>query len=87
MIFDKSKGNCVGVDIEVFFPPIGVGRGNEAANNEAKLYCQRCVIADPCLGHALNNYEKGVWGGTTDRERQLIRKDRARLRIIAMTEN
>ncbi|HYO84970.1 MAG TPA: WhiB family transcriptional regulator [Dermatophilaceae bacterium] len=44
-----------------------------AAQQEAKLICQRCPVVAECLADALDNRtEFGVWGGMTERERRAI---------------
>ena len=40
---------------------------------KAKRICQFCPVKEPCLEFALKHDEKGVWGGTSDRERNRIR--------------
>lgn len=62
-----------GVDRRIFFP----GQGEDA--RPAKAICARCPVAVECLTFALDNGERfGIWGGTSQRERRLIRRDRAR---------
>ena len=43
---------------------------------EAKAICDECPYKVRCLEYALKNYETGIWGGTTDRQRTTIRKSR-----------
>ena len=40
---------------------------------KAKNICVGCPVKEPCLEFALKHDEKGVWGGTSDRERNRIR--------------
>ena len=40
---------------------------------KAKRICMECPVKGPCLEFALKHSEHGVWGGTTDRERNRIR--------------
>ncbi len=48
-----------------------------AAQNRAKLVCQRCPVRTECLIDALDNQiEFGVWGGMTERERRALLKRR-----------
>lgn len=59
---------CNGVDPDLFFPEIG---GNATY---AQKICATCVARPACLQYAIDNGEKyGVWGGTTARERRLMR--------------
>lgn len=44
-----------------------------AAQQQAKVICQRCPVVAECLADALDNRtEFGVWGGMTERERRAI---------------
>jgi WhiB family redox-sensing transcriptional regulator len=82
---DKGEALCAEVDPELFFPqevevvqsktiPISVYKDLAAA----KEICKRCPLAAECLAYALNNQVIGVWGGTTERQRdQLRRRNRA----------
>jgi len=40
----------------------------------AKTICRRCDVRETCLAYALKHHESGIWGGTTDRDRQRMRK-------------
>lgn len=67
----QEQGNCVGVDVEVFFLPT-MARGADKAYREsvAKQVCEGCPVIQECLAHALRVPEDyGVWGGTTPEER------------------
>lgn len=45
---------------------------------EAKAVCRRCPVRRECLDYAMENeIVDGVWGGTDERERKLLRKARA----------
>jgi len=64
-------GACRGTDPDVFFPDRG------ESLEPAKQVCAGCVVRDECLEHALRNGERfGVWGGTSERERRRIRRQR-----------
>jgi WhiB family redox-sensing transcriptional regulator len=44
-----------------------------AAQQQAKIVCQRCPVIAECLADALDNRtEFGVWGGMTERERRAL---------------
>ena len=48
-----------------------------AAQNRAKVLCQRCPVRTECLADALDNrVEFGVWGGMTERERRALLRRR-----------
>lgn len=72
------KGNCIGVDPELFFPEHG------ASTYEAKEVCRGCVVKTDCLEYALANGEKfGIWGGLSERERRKVRRSRSLARRAA----
>lgn len=59
-------GTCVARDPDALFV-----RG--AAQQQAKMVCQRCPVIAECLADALDNRtEFGVWGGMTERERRAL---------------
>lgn len=48
-----------------------------AAQQSAKVICQRCPVVAECLADALDNRtEYGVWGGMTERERRALLRRR-----------
>jgi WhiB family redox-sensing transcriptional regulator len=50
-------------------------RGQSA--DPALAVCAGCLVRSECLGYAMEHGEYGVWGGTTDRERNRIRRHAA----------
>jgi len=69
----RQRGACQGLDPSIFFPE------SEEDANEAKSICADCSVRIACLEHALASREKdGVWGGTTDKERRRIIRQRRR---------
>jgi WhiB family redox-sensing transcriptional regulator len=70
-----TEARCRDVDPEAFFPlPRDV-----VGQRMAKAVCDRCHVAAHCLAYALTEGVSGIWGGTTDWERD---KMRARLRRV-----
>lgn len=65
-------GACLGSYDDRFFP----SRGD--SNKEAKAIClEECPVQTECLEFALTKPERfGIWGGTSERERQEIRRRR-----------
>ena len=62
---------CVSADPEAFFVETG------GSVEPAKRVCERCPCKDPCLEYALGlpaTDDMGVWGGTSEREREEMRK-------------
>lgn len=56
-----------------FFPE----RGGSVQNQAEKL-CAPCAVKDECLRFALDNNEwQGIWGGTSGRQRRIIKQLRA----------
>ena len=71
----RRKGACQGLDPAVFFPD----DGDEETAAVAIAVCDTCDVRIACLEHALASREKeGVWGGTTERERRRIIRQRRR---------
>lgn len=60
---------CAQTDPEIFFPE------DKEDVRLAKRICKTCPVVLQCLAFAMENSETfGVWGGTTARERQILRK-------------
>jgi WhiB family redox-sensing transcriptional regulator len=67
----QAFANCLGCDPELFFPARG------ESTKEAKAVCAGCEVRLECLAGHL--YEKhGIWGGMSERERRVLRRQRAR---------
>lgn len=48
-----------------------------AAEEKAKEFCYDCDVQPQCLTYALSRSdEPGIWGGTTEEERRVIRRQR-----------
>jgi WhiB family redox-sensing transcriptional regulator len=65
-----EMGVCRSSGTEIFFS------SSTKDQNIAKAMCSHCPVINICLRFALENYEIGVWGGTSDRQRKNIRKYR-----------
>ncbi|MGH9044686.1 MAG: WhiB family transcriptional regulator [Acidimicrobiales bacterium] len=69
----RKRASCRGLDAEIFFP----ATDDEVDAEEAKAICAECPVRQACLEHALAHREReGVWGGTTERERRRIVRQR-----------
>ena len=69
--FRSNLAACRGCDPNLFFPERGV------STDEAKKVCKGCPVRAECLEFALVNVEKfGVFGGTSERERRRLRRER-----------
>jgi WhiB family transcriptional regulator, redox-sensing transcriptional regulator len=66
-----SKACCRGSDADSFFPSNGLGV------EAVRRVCEACPVRVDCLEYALaNRLDYGVWGGTSERERQRILRER-----------
>lgn len=61
---------CAQTDPEAWFPEKG---GSPRA---AKRLCGTCAFEDACLEYALRHKVTGVWGGTTEGQRNRLRRQR-----------
>lgn len=75
----KAQASCRDVDPDLFYPGPGhLGRQDAA---KAKAVCAACKVRLDCLAYAMaHNEEHGIWGGTTEKDRRLLR---TALRTIA----
>ncbi len=65
---------CRNEDPELFFP---IGTTGPAASqvDQAKIVCSSCSVVDPCLEWALQTgQDAGVWGGTSEDERRMLKR-------------
>ena len=70
----QSKAACRDTDPALFFP---VGTTGPAIDQiaSAKQVCLSCLCKDDCLEFALaTNQDTGIWGGTSEEERRVIRR-------------
>lgn len=75
----SDEPNCANVDPELFFPQeIEMSDSRVVSKYQnlgaAKAICNSCPLKIQCLEYALKNYEVGVWGGTTEHQREDLRK-------------
>ena len=65
----QDQALCAQVDPEIMYPEKGVSA------RPAKRICASCPVKAECLSYALDHDERfGVWGGTTEHERRLLRR-------------
>lgn len=70
----QNEASCRGTDPESFFPEGPVP-------HQILRICGHCPVYQQCLDHALDNPTlRGIWGGTTDVERRVMRKKSQRER-------
>jgi WhiB family transcriptional regulator, redox-sensing transcriptional regulator len=69
-----SGGACVSVDPELFFPISESGPSRRQVA-QAKEICATCPVLRSCLQYAVGRgHLTGIWGGTTEEERQALRR-------------
>jgi WhiB family redox-sensing transcriptional regulator len=69
----RSRGACLTADPDLFFPLSSSGPAIEQ-EAQAKAVCGRCKVRAPCLTFALATRQvHGIWGGTSEQERALLR--------------
>lgn len=66
----QERANCDGVPTDFFYPE----KGQTAT--AALRVCRGCDlnVKAECLQWALDNNERGIWGGTTEQERRKMRR-------------
>jgi WhiB family transcriptional regulator, redox-sensing transcriptional regulator len=60
---------CAEIGTDMFFPEKG------GATRPAKRICRSCGVRPECLAYALRNGERGIWGGTSEEEREHLRTE------------
>lgn len=90
----EGPAPCTEVDPDLFFPldkddPLNaasIGNPNTShsiypmSTAAVKQVCAGCPYVEQCLAWALDNSEPGIWGGTTDHDRRLIKRRNLRAR-------
>jgi WhiB family redox-sensing transcriptional regulator len=70
-----QRGVCAGMDYEMFFPE----RGQSVI--PAKTVCAGCPVRAVCLDYAISiNERHGIWGGNSEKERRVLRRQRGATR-------
>ena len=65
---ESESAACRVVDSEIFFPIRG------GSSKAPRHVCAQCSVRPQCLMYAIDNCETyGIWGGTSDIERRLLR--------------
>jgi WhiB family redox-sensing transcriptional regulator len=77
---DFSLAACRGESIQTFFPSARMANGNKSEKLNysrvvirAKKFCSDCPVQEKCLDYALLAEPHGIWGGTTEEEREYLR--------------
>ena len=70
----REHASCRHTDPELFFPVGSTGLALEHIAH-AKSVCKTCPVKEPCLQFAIEtNQDAGVWGGTAEDERRVLRR-------------
>lgn len=67
-----SEALCATTDPDAFNPVKG------GSSSRARTVCGQCDVAVQCLDYALQTGPvQGIWAGTTERERRVMKRDAA----------
>jgi WhiB family transcriptional regulator, redox-sensing transcriptional regulator len=70
----RTEATCRDLNPDLFFP-VGVTGFAIEQIEAAKSFCRMCPTQQNCLEFAITtNQEYGVWGGTTEDERRVLRR-------------
>ena len=70
----RTESACRDIDTNLFFP-IGVTGPAVPQIAAAKSICAQCPVKTECLEFAVTtNQEFGIWGGLTEDERRVVRR-------------
>lgn len=76
----REQARCLTEDPEMFFP-VGRGAVVYVRQREAVAICRQCPVISECLQWALaGELVEGIWGGTTEDEREELIRNRNRKR-------
>jgi len=79
----QKRAACRNEDPELFFP-IGATGPALAQAEQAKAVCRRCPVMETCLQWVMQQgHQDGIWGGTSEQERQNLRRARSRAKAKA----
>jgi WhiB family redox-sensing transcriptional regulator len=71
----RSQALCRDTDPELFFP-IGTTGAALVQIEQARAVCRQCPVQADCLDFALTtNQDSGIWGGTSEEERRVLRRE------------
>ncbi len=72
----RDQALCRDTDPDLFFP-VGTTGVAVAQIEHAKAVCAQCPVTSACLDYALaTNQDSGIWGGLSEEERRVIRRQR-----------
>lgn len=71
-----EQARCKDEDIHLFF----ILRGDPLQRSKRQAaynICRSCPVQRECLDYAMVNHEVGIWGGTSDNDRRMLRRTHA----------
>jgi WhiB family redox-sensing transcriptional regulator len=71
--FNDGDPICASTDPDIFFPDYRLSDRSKEVK-DAKAVCTDCPYKLQCLAWALKYEDIGIWGGTTERERRLMKQ-------------
>jgi WhiB family redox-sensing transcriptional regulator len=72
----RDHALCRDTDPELFFP-VGTTGIALVQIDKARQVCRECTVRAECLEYALDtNQDSGIWGGLSEEERRVIRRQR-----------
>lgn len=72
--FVRRNDLACGPDNRELFLAEGADDGRTTEAKQALAICWRCPARETCLRYALRHHERGIWGGTTEKDRDRIRE-------------
>jgi WhiB family redox-sensing transcriptional regulator len=60
----RDRALCRGKPVSIFYSD------DERDRADALALCRACPVVDPCVEYATRHRERGIWGGTNERERR-----------------
>lgn len=71
----RESAACKGIDPNVFVPHEKSGLTGRSTYAVARTFCAQCTVVEECLMFAVeNNIEFGMFGGTTPRDRRVVKR-------------
>ncbi len=71
----RDQAVCSREENTPLFFPVGITGAAAAQIEVAKAVCITCPVRQECLEHAITtNQEYGIWGGTSEEERRVLRR-------------
>jgi WhiB family redox-sensing transcriptional regulator len=71
----REDALCRDTDPELFFP-VGTTGAALVQIEQARSICRQCPVQADCLEFALRtNQDSGIWGGTSEEERRVLRRE------------